>query len=214
MLATGTLLGDLYKLDVAETVTKLPKALTARRLDAWHRSLAHIHPASITKLSTDGSVKGVDITEATNESPDCEHCIIGKGCRRLFPHTPTSHTSHLLELVHSDANGPLEVPSLGGSRYFITFIDDCSKWTTAYMMKRNSESLDCFRHYRKMAETHTGAKLVTINTHHRTGSAKQEIKTLRTDNGGEYISVEFKSYWKSMGSFIKRQLPTLLGRTV
>ncbi len=42
-----------------------------------------------------------------------------------------------MELVHSDVNGPIETPYLGGSRYFATFIDDFSRWISFYTMKTN-----------------------------------------------------------------------------
>ncbi len=53
--------------------------------------------------------------------------------------TGTSRSTAVLDLVHSDVLGPANVPSLGGSRYFITFIDDYSKWTTVYTMRNKSE---------------------------------------------------------------------------
>jgi hypothetical protein len=33
-------------------------------------------------------------------------------------------SSNVLEVVHSDVCGPFDVNSLGGNRYFITFVDD------------------------------------------------------------------------------------------
>ncbi|CDF39897.1 unnamed protein product [Chondrus crispus] len=54
----------------------------------------------------------------------------------------SSRAQNCLDLVHSDVCGPLEVQSIGGSRYFITFVDDHSNWvvhqlTTAYTPEQN-----------------------------------------------------------------------------
>ena len=66
-------------------------------------------------------------------------------------------------------------------------------------MKKKSESIKCFEKYHKMAETHTGKKIVTVNTVHRSNQPKENIMALRTDNGGEYISNTFKTYLQQHG---------------
>ena len=183
IMATGTMFGNLYKLDVDMKNNSKTTALVAQDLNTWHKRLAHIDAAAIKKMSSDGSVTGIQLTKCQHETHNCDHCVTGKGHRQPFPKVSTTHTSKLLELVHSDVVGPLETPSHGGSRYFVTFIDDYSNWTTVYMMKKKSETLNCFMKYHKMAETQTGLKL----------------KVIRTDNGGEYLSNAFKSYLEHHG---------------
>ena len=43
-----------------------------------------------------------------------------------------------LELVYFDVCGPMEVDSLGGNRYFVTFIDDASRNTWIYLSRTKS----------------------------------------------------------------------------
>ena len=50
-----------------------------------------------------------------------------------------------LELVHSDLCGPMETLSFGGSRYFITFIDNYSRYCQTYFLKKKSEALEKFK---------------------------------------------------------------------
>ena len=45
----------------------------------------------------------------------------------------------LLELIHSDVYGPMLIQARGGYEYFITFIDDYSRFGYVYLMKRKSE---------------------------------------------------------------------------
>ncbi len=107
--------------------------------------------------------------------------------------------------MHYDVLGPVNVPSLGGSRYFITFIDDYSKWTTVYTMRNKSESLECFKKFHMYAETHTGNILQRLLLHqYNSTSGSEKIKVLRTDNGGEYLSNDFKMYLADHG--IQHQL--------
>ena len=74
--------------------------------------------------------------------------------------------------------------SLGGNSYFVTFIDDKSRFTAIYFMKRKDEVLSKFQEFEAMAQNVTGRK----------------IKYLRSDNGGEYTSNAFIQYLTSKGN--------------
>ena len=90
-------------------------------------------------------------------------------------------------MVHSDICGPLPT-SLGGCRYFLLFVDDFSRMTWVYFLKQNSEAFEKFKTFRQLIEN----------------EVKENIGTLRTDNGGEFTSNEFKNYCMDNG--IKRHL--------
>jgi hypothetical protein len=56
----------------------------------------------------------------------CDYCLFGKQHRVSF--SKKSERKHnVLDLVYSDVCGPFEVESLGGNRYFLTFIDDATR---------------------------------------------------------------------------------------
>ena len=54
----------------------------------------------------------------------CESCVMGKQKRVSFTKTPREPKRVWLEMVHTDVWGPSPVSSLGGSRFYVTFIDD------------------------------------------------------------------------------------------
>ena len=81
----------------------------------------------------------------------------------------------------------MNVDSIGGSKYFVTFIDDFSRYTTVYTMKNKNEVFAKFKEYVAYVENQTNFK----------------IKALRSDNGGEYISKEFNEFCSEKG--ISRQ---------
>ena len=56
------------------------------------------------------------------------------------------------------------VTSVGGSRYFVTFIDDYSRYTTVYMMKHKSEVLAKFTEFVNLVENRTGLKVKRLNS--------------------------------------------------
>ena len=81
----------------------------------------------------------------------CDHCLIGKQHRTSFASTSTRKTG-LLELVHTDVGGPMEVKSLVGSIYFVTFIDDHTRVYWVYLMKEKLEVELVFKNFSNMIE--------------------------------------------------------------
>jgi hypothetical protein len=65
----------------------------------------------------------------------CEHCIYGKESWVRFSSRVTRE-NEILELVHSDVFGPISVPSLGGSLYYVSFIDGFSRKTWIYFSSK------------------------------------------------------------------------------
>ena len=112
----------------------------------------------------------------------CESCIGGKQSKTPFK-TSTTTTSEPLELVHSDLCGKMGEKSIGGAEYFLTFLDHHTHYCWVYPLKRKDQTFSCFRDWKAEVENRTG----------------QRLKTLRTDNGGEYTSREFQSHLKTCG---------------
>ena len=79
--------------------------------------------------------------------------------------------------------GPMSTQARGGYSYFITFINDLSKFSYVYLMKHKFEAFDRFKEYQSMVE-----KKIRLS-----------IKTLRSDRGGEYLSSEFLNHLKDKG---------------
>lgn len=74
----------------------------------------------------------------------CKTCMLSKVHVSPFPQQSTSVSKEVLELVHTDICGPMKVKLIGGSRFFLTFIDDKSRRTFIYFLKRKSEVLEKF----------------------------------------------------------------------
>eukprot|EP00253_Pinus_taeda_P020721 PITA_20721 len=110
--------------------------------------------------------------------------------RVIFPSSGKT-VKHILELVHNEVFGPVKVPSLGKSVYYVSFIDDFSRNIWIYFLKKKSEVFDKFKEFKALVENQTDKK----------------IKVLRIDNGGESCSKEFEEFYKKCG--ITRQKTTL-----
>ena len=69
-----------------------------------------------------------------------------------------------MELVHTDLWGPSPVASLGGSRYYITFIDDSNRNVWVYFLKNKSDVFETFKKWKVMVETETCLKLKCLRS--------------------------------------------------
>jgi transposase InsO family protein len=130
-------------------------------------------------------VEGMNVIAVgdTRTINSCESCIVGKSHRSQMPAAGTRQTTGLLQLVHSDICGPITPTSIGGSCYFITFIDDWSRYYVVYPIRNKSDAFSKFKEYKAWSELSTNTR----------------IKVLRSDGGGEFNSAEFLSYLKQCG---------------
>jgi hypothetical protein len=148
----------------------------------WNFRFGHLKFGGLKLLHTKDMVKGLPLIEKLERI--CDGCIFGKQHRESFPVGKSYREKTPLEIVHLDNCGPMQTPSIGGSTYFLTFIDDFSRKTWIYFLKHKSDALGCFQKFKSLVEKQSG----------------YYIKCLRTDKGGEYISREFQNFVKFMAS--------------
>ncbi|KAI5344202.1 hypothetical protein L3X38_012079 [Prunus dulcis] len=143
--------------------------------DLWHRRFGHLNMSSLKLLKEQDMVVGLPEIKEVKEV--CEGCVLGKQSREAFPREAITRASTPLELVHSDICGPMQTVTKAGNRFFLTFIDDCTRMCWVYFLRHKSEALCVFKKFKATVELQSGYKL----------------KKLRSDRGGEYTSVEFDS---------------------
>jgi len=56
----------------------------------------------------------------------------------------------------------MKTTSLGGTRYFVTFIDDFSRKTHVYLLKAKGEVFDKFKEYKALVENQIGMNIKTL----------------------------------------------------
>lgn len=106
------------------------------------------------------------------------HCIYGKTQKFPFPKKSVTRAIEVLELIHSDICGPLKPLTRSGFAYFVTLIDDYSRYCTIYLLRKKSDVFNTFEQWKTYIEN----------------QFKEKIKILRSDNGGEYNSHVFNSF--------------------
>ena len=110
--------------------------------------------------------------------PVCESCLEGKMTNRPFK-TKGNRAKDVLELVHTNLCGSMNIQARGGYEYFVTFIDDYSRYGYIYLLRRKSKCFKKFKEYKASAEKRHLGKC---------------IKSIRSDRGGEYLLGEFREY--------------------
>jgi hypothetical protein len=115
--------------------------------------------------------------------------IVAHGLNEYRKQVATSHPTSVprelspLDLVRSDICGPMPHQSLGGASYFVTFIDNATIKVWAYSTRTKDRVFMIFKEWLAMVKNQTDRKL----------------KSLRSDNGGEYKSNEFVQFYQEHG---------------
>lgn len=95
--------------------------------------------------------------------------------RPSFP-KESKRKSGIGNIIHSDICGPVRVLLNGKARYFITFIDDSSRWCEVRFLQNKSDALREFESFRTLMERQHGVL---------------KMKCLQSDNGKEYVNTKF-----------------------
>ena len=180
-IAYATKKGNLYYLNCSNDSTYS----VCENDTLWHRRLGHISTYALNKLSEE---KLIDKTKIN--SNECEPCTKGKNKRNPFPSRSYIAASEPFEIIHSDVCYIGE-KSLAGCEYFLTLIDDFTRYVWVFFLKSKSQVFEFFKNWKSMVENQFGRK----------------IKILRSDNGGEYCSNAFSEFLISEGIIHQKSVP-------
>ena len=178
----GYLAEGLFKLNVLVTNTinnnKNTSAYIVDSFVLWHAGLGHINNRSICRMVNLNLLPKFDV----NTHNKCEVCTESKFARQSFK-SVQERLNELLSMIHSDLCYFKTIPSRGGKNYFITFIDDCSKYCYVFLLHRKDEALNMFKIYKAEVEN----------------QLEKKIKIIRSDRGGEYDSTAFSDFCTQHG---------------
>ncbi|KAL4582843.1 hypothetical protein LXL04_007404 [Taraxacum kok-saghyz] len=153
--------------------------------DIWHARLGHISQSRL-KLLVQSGVLGTVKTE----SIFCSSCQLGKHHALPFVANEFKSTEPF-DLIHSDVWGPAPHFTMGGARYFVIFIDDCTRFTWIYLMKHRSELPHIYITFARMIQT----------------QFSKPIKIFRADNAMEYKASSLLSFLREQGTMSQYSCP-------
>lgn len=187
----------LYTLDLQATkdtiIRNEESMLTEDKIqivEDWHRKLGHLNKVSmknLLKLTT-----GMNITESECDCLEklCDICIRAKQTRLPFDNT-RSRASRPLEIIHTDVCGPIEPCTWDEKKYILTFLDDYTHYSMIYLLSCKYEVTKHVKFYIQEVEAQINYK----------------VSKLRSDNGGEYMNNDLKSWCKNRGIIIDSTIP-------
>ncbi|TYK08480.1 gag/pol protein [Cucumis melo var. makuwa] len=124
----------------------------------WHLRLGHINLNGIGRLVKSGLLSQLE----DNSLPPCDSCLEGKMTQRSFTRKGLRAKTPL-ELVHSDLCGPMNVKARGGYKYFISFIDNYSRYGHVYLIQNKFDSFEKFKEYKAEVENESGKTIKTFD---------------------------------------------------
>lgn len=148
----------------------------------WHRRFAHHRHDVVSKIIKDKLATGMRIDIRTKPEPVCEPCLAGKMNVNSFP-ASSSCAANPLDLIHSDLHGPFRIRTHSGYYYWVTFIDDNTRFRTIYFLCSKDQAFEAFKQFKAKAENHWN----------------RTIKAMIDDKGGEYMSAAFLDFTNKCG---------------
>nr|KYP50829.1 Retrovirus-related Pol polyprotein from transposon TNT 1-94 [Cajanus cajan] len=147
----------LFVLNVSQITSEFASSSTYM-IDSygmWHARLGHVNSAYVLKLKRLGMINMHD-----EKIGKCEICVesklIKKTCHSVFRESET------LSLIHYDLADLKQTMSRGGKNYFVTFIDDFSRYTKVYLIKHKDEAFDMFLSYKTEVENQLNKRIKRI----------------------------------------------------
>ena len=174
MICIGVLCGNLYKLELSilpyvyatlfiNTVSSTKRLrFNEKSYSLWHKRLGHISRQIMERLIKDEILPNPDFSNFVT----CVDRIKGKLTTKVR-NAKTYRCIELLRDIHTDICWSFTSPTMGGYKYFITFIDDYSRCVFVELIREKPNSLEAFK---EKVELQQGKK----------------IKVVHYDRGGEY----------------------------
>jgi hypothetical protein len=155
----------------------------------FHSRMGHISPESARDLVRQGLVTGVNLDLTDPVKPFfCESCIYAKATRKAISKVREGDRAAIFGgEIHSDVWGPAPVPSKGGMRFYVLFVDDKTRFTHLYLLTNKGEVYSHYKEYEAWVKTQLGV----------------DIQVFHSDRGGEYLSKEFLAHLRSKGTISK-----------
>ncbi|KAF8625757.1 hypothetical protein AX15_005211 [Amanita polypyramis BW_CC] len=183
-VATGRTKRNQYQLDV-QTVYPERVEITQEKLswDLWHARYGHVSHSGLRKLFQRNLVDNFNV-DINSVPTDCTVCAKNK-LTRENPRQKLGGIKTKLpgELTHTDVWGPTSSVSENGMSYFLTCIDDYSRYVTVYFLKQKNEA------GKKITE-----HLTMLQTKYRSMPG-----ALRADNGKEYVNQALTAWCNEWG---------------
>ena len=129
--------------------------------DVWHAILGHFSSGYIKKMQSLGLINNIDYSCLSK----CQICATSKLTKKICG--SVSKETKLLELIHYDLGDLKQTMTRGGKKFYVTFIDDYSRFTRFYLLTNKDKTFDMFLSYEVEVENQLDRKIKKIISNRR-----------------------------------------------
>jgi hypothetical protein len=163
-IGKGYISGGLFRLSTSDYLYNLNFASMIiknkiREANVWHSRFCHIGFDTIARMSILELIPKFNIVKGSK----CQSCVQAKQPQKPFKSLEENRNLAPLDLVHSDLCEMNGLLTRGGKRYFMTFIDDASRFCYIYLLKSKGEALHYFRIYKADVENQLERKIKRLH---------------------------------------------------
>ncbi|MFS7980348.1 putative RNA-directed DNA polymerase [Helianthus anomalus] len=180
-LMTAERRGNAYVTDMnkkpCEEITCLFSKISEHDGLLWHRRLGHVNMKNLNRLAKGQLVRDLPIKDFMLVEK-CAACAKGKAHRKPHKSMSTPSTKAVLELLHMDLFGPVNVLSIGKKAYCLVIVDDFSRYTWVYFLSHKNEAAGLIKQFISLVEN----------------QASTNVKAIRSDNGTEFKNVTMDTF--------------------
>ncbi|CAI7859115.1 unnamed protein product [Closterium sp. NIES-53] len=157
----------------------------------WHHHLGYPSLPRLRRMASRTLVSGLPRSLSPlppGPAPTCVPCVEGR--QRAAPHSSEfPPTEAPLQTLHMDVWGPASVSGQGRERYFLLVVDDYSRYTTVFPLRRKDEVtevlIDWIRGARRQLSESFGSDHPVLRLH--------------SDRGGEFSSDLLRAFSRAEG---------------
>jgi hypothetical protein len=146
--------GGLFHISLHDVCNKSVNNVISNESYIWHSRLCHINFGYVSQLANLNLIPKFDLVRGSK----CQVCVQSKQPRKPCKATEARNLAPL-DLVHSDLCEMNGILTKGGKQYFITFIDDSTRFCYVYLLKSKDEALYYFKTYKAEVEINSRGKL-------------------------------------------------------
>ena len=152
--------------------------------ELWHARLGHVNPQTLATMVRRKWVHGLELKGDIPKSHACPGCLRGKMSNLPFPRTVSYRATAPFERVHMDLMGKIAVrSSRSKARYMLLLKDEYTGYAWCFFLRKKKQAAETVQNFFALIERQFNTK----------------IKGLRSDRGGEFLSLVFVQWLTALG---------------
>nr|GFB17386.1 integrase, catalytic region, zinc finger, CCHC-type, peptidase aspartic, catalytic [Tanacetum cinerariifolium] len=182
-LIKGSRGSNLYTISVEDMMKSSPICLLSKASKnkswLWHRHLNHLNFSTINDLARKDLVRGFPRLKFEKDHL-CSTCQLGKSKKHTHKPKATNTNLEVLNTLHIDLCGPMQVQKIKGKKYILVIMDDYSRFSWFKFLRSKDETSDV---------------VIKFITQIQVGLNKT-VRYIRTDNGTEFVNHTMTEYYE------------------